>query len=44
MRLGSINAWLHRIGLTLVVCVDSEGGPTELWIERYSTYLKRCGL
>ena len=45
MRLGTINAILHRVGLVLVVSYPTtllDETPTRIWIERKSTYDKRC--
>lgn len=43
MKLETINYWLRKIGLVLVVCVDDGTGdePTILRIERASTYDRR---
>jgi len=46
VELGTINRWLRRVGLVLVIQVwDHKGpqAPTKLWIERYSQYVKWTG-
>lgn len=37
MRLWTLNKWLRRVGLVLVVHVDEDEG-SELWLERAKTY------
>lgn len=44
MKLGTINRWLRRIGLVLVVehpMTDKDREPIKLWIERARTYDRR---
>ena len=41
MTLRRINRVLRFFGLVLVVQIDDEGGPTELWIERARRYVRR---
>jgi len=46
VELGTINRWLRRVGLVLVIQVWDHKGPqvpTKLWIERYSQYVKWTG-
>lgn len=43
MKLKTINRWLRRVGLVLVLRVWDHKGPrtpAELWIQRFSTYKK----
>jgi hypothetical protein len=42
MKLWSINRVLRFFGLVLVIQVDDEGGPTELWIESARRYDARA--
>lgn len=44
VRLGTINHWLRKIGLVLVVDIPDDGGPIRLWVERASRYDLRCEL
>lgn len=43
MKLATINRWLTRIGLVLVVAIDlaRPGHNIRLWVERFSGYQKR---
>lgn len=46
MKLSTINNLLEKIGLVLVIGVDENLNgdiPTQLWIERKTTYTHRCG-
>ena len=45
MKLGTINNWLRRTGLVLVVAVWNGKGqksPIRLWVERWNSYQRRC--
>ena len=49
MELRTINSWLRRFGLVLVIEVDhpedgEERKPTRLWIEPFTLYLARSSL
>jgi hypothetical protein len=41
MKLRSINEWLKKIDLVLVVQAGDASEPVELWLERRSRYHKR---
>lgn len=42
MKLATINRWLRRAGLVLVVETGDAGEPTRLWVERVATYERRA--
>ncbi len=41
VQLETVNKWMRRVGLLLVVCIDDDDGPTFFKVIRARSY--RCG-